>query len=51
MMKKINTENYAQNPNGIFLPEKKFILCEILPDGYDFGAKEKVELNSLCLGR
>ena len=51
MMKKINIENYAQNPNGIFLPEKKFILCQTLLGGYDFGDKEKVVLNRLCVGR
>ena len=51
MMKKINTENYAQNPNGIFLPEKKFILCQILVGEYNFDDKEKVILNRLCVGR
>ena len=51
MMKKINTENYAQTPNGILLLEKKFILCQTLLGGYDIDDKEKVVLNRLCVGR
>ena len=50
MMKNINFENYTYTPGGLYLPDKKIIIGEILLCGSDAEEIKKPKYRNVCLG-